>query len=124
MCFHLVMKDKNLRPLTAKKNIICYKVVYLFRGTKILSSIRDYLYTLNKRNREIKLYAFFSSYTGETTVDAGYHSYRSLGIARRTIAGCSMYKVAECVIPRGAKYYQRKRPGEYVSSTIIMKKIL
>lgn len=116
MCFFISKKYPN--ELTAKRDIVCYKL--LRDGyPQYESGFGKYQY--NKRNPPVSLVPRASlsfSYIME-----GYHSYRE---RKFTLFFSTQYlginQLVKFIIPKGAKYY--KNDTEYVSSTIIRKKII
>lgn len=140
MCFVFAALNKDLNPLIADEDIICFKLMrntsfnfHLFRRTderlkyikryirykrnKILvSDIQAYEYLLNVMQPHVNLKVISSpSYPH---ILEGYHSFinSDFYVNRRHNI------IVECIIPAGAAYYMNEI--EYVSSTIILKRIM
>jgi hypothetical protein len=115
MCFTILPESKLL---TAKEDIICYKVLY-YNENKLYSVYRNFRYKINKTYRifrwlksdnEKEQLEFFS------VISRGFHSYIE-------IPRCYLENVVvECIIPKGSKYYQNY--CEYVSNKIKIIKII
>lgn len=103
MCFNLMSQNYDGRnPLIAKKNIICYKSVYLNLARSgelsIVSYVQNYRYTLGKLvEAKFDIHYYY--------INAGLHSYKNIG-------SCNV----KCIIPKGATYYQND--SEYCSNEI------
>lgn len=108
-------------PLTAKKDIVCWKPVMIVGG-EIFSLYRSFIYKLSKRYKTKILFA------SEDAVEEGFHSY----IKKRDCAVIVLLfggTMVECIIPAGSKYYKGVFNHEtlcpnYVSNQIIVKEIV
>lgn len=119
MCFNICKQWQGI-PSVAKKDIVCYKILGEGR-----SYYYDYKYINNYKQPEVKLIVR-TKYGHELFIDEGYHSYKSKSIAKQWVPGYSQclkyYSIVEFIIPKGATYYEND--SEYVSSTIIRKRII
>lgn len=125
--------EKPVRQI-AQKDVICYKILVLFRDGRLVSPYFRYEYKCHKINDEIALnidttYAFDKVFCVDLfkkinlyTCRQGYHSYSSLDDAKK-VYNSSFYEngvcVFKCIIPKGSVYYKNER-GEIVSSNIII----
>lgn len=117
MCF--TVHDKHPFPKISFFNKRCYKVV-IIRNDIIYSFYMDYKYILNKKMRRVKLRPFIG------LINSGYHSYSNFNKAHCMSMSSRLKeaRIIECVIPRFSKYYYNPETEEYVSSSIIVKRIL
>lgn len=134
----------ELTKLIADKDIECYKnfkfngiifkqkSIFNFKiGKKkiiqIISLFKKYKYIPYKKQQIIDLKfkpieSFYYSYNNYKIIgykiDAGYHSYNTIEIARKNIFFGDEV-VIKCIIPKGTEYYINN-DNEIVSSTIIV----
>ena len=116
----------------ADHDIICYKVVQVDIGDKMMHSNHDWnhVYELDKTYRENR---FNKKLRYEITyLTYGFHSYMKVSRAQRNaikLNGCSWassdgrHVIIKCIIPKGARYYEGSSGetamiGEYCSNRI------
>ena len=117
MCFETT---KTARVKIAKTDIKCWKVLYPQIDGRIFS------YTPNKTTKTVKLEKMRTEegITDTKTspqcyiIGRGYHSYKTLKDAKKSILMSETKKIYMFIIPKGAHYYKNKT--EYVSETIIL----
>lgn len=90
----MCLLTNNLHKYIAKKDIVCYKIVYL-QGKKIISFWFDFPYELNRK------------YTTQVL--------QPIPVPNGTT-------IVKCIIPKGTKFYQDDEC--FTSSQIIIKQIL
>ena len=131
----------NTKIRTAKKDIICYKIVIKERKKGIFRIFHKptyrapfynyYTYHLKERYYLGKsLIHVFTTYPIHPyKVDEGYHSFADIQDAKRMLsewsgARCSK-TIVQCIIPKGAEYVKgtidlsENSPASYVSDEII-----
>ena len=118
MCFNTT---KYMKARIAKEDIICYKkglnfdektgvFIPYYKHFKYGVDITQPTVKLKKEERDV--------YDNDYVIHEGYHSYMDK-------SSCSDYlPCGEFIIPKGTRYYKSIRDGEYVSETIIFKRIL
>lgn len=143
MCW---ISKNELTKLIADKDIECYKnfrfkditfkqkSIFKFKFGKkkiiqIISLYKEYKYIPYKKQKIIDLkfkpiksfyypYGFNDYKIISYKIDAGYHSYNTIEIARKNIFfGAEI--IIKCIIPKGTEYYINN-DNEIVSSTIIV----
>lgn len=110
MCLH----TEQLKPLTAEKDITCYKVVYAANTDGVFrSEFREFKYSLGVKYVEEK----FDKAVQSCTVRKGFHSYRTLDVARHcALPQCVLLR---CLIPKGSMYYESRAGDQYCSDALI-----
>jgi hypothetical protein len=113
MCLH----TEQSKPFTAGKDITCYKVVNPANMDGVFRSVfQEFAYSLGVKYVEKK----FAKTVWSCTVHEGFHSYRTIDVARRHAFELSPYVVLiKCVIPKGSMYYESYTKEEYCSDTLI-----
>lgn len=107
------MKAEHNIPLIAEKDITCYKLVYKMPISKSFrSQFREFRYWLNCEMRVYSLPVEWQP-TTEGLLHQGFHSYRTLAIAKRKLKWHDEpgLIIMRCVIPKGARYF--KGTGAY-----------
>ena len=130
MCFYI--EEKNSKVKIANKDIVCYKIVDKLSKLYVNSRYTDYKYKLDELNKEINLviideFKVNNVIVNESKISSGYHSYISKERAIRFLKNIKAYDeevIVKCIIPRNSYYYINKRHKEYVSSNIIINKIM
>ena len=119
MCF----TSKIGKVRVATENIKCYKVL-----EKTEDGLRSWLwgfkYESNVLQPEVGLTVH--KHADFFKVDEGYHSLatKSGFMLARYYHFSTSPVVVKCVIPKGAKYLHDKDKGEYVSSSIIIQRVV
>lgn len=130
MCFYVDKKDLN--PKIADKDIICYKVIKQIPDSAyyVKSSFNQYIYRIGQLNVLIKLVVIeipelFSEKENDVfyVIEEGYHSYSNVMTAVDNYFP-RQESLIECTIPVGTEYYYNEDRNEYVSSNIILNKLL
>lgn len=121
MCFFL---EQDSKPLIAPEGgIECFKIVCpTYTLGEYSSLFRCFLYQKLEQCPEIPL-VIEERRNGLFTIEAGYHSYRSIEMCRQEQGNCpwkAITVVVRCLIPAGSQYYQNLEHDEYVSSSIIL----
>lgn len=112
---------------TAEKDITCYKVVSDLRYSKpcgncgkpfFVSIFQSFVYKIGKHynERHFRSKNTIKSSSRSYSVYYGFHSYRTLEIARFWCASCDV--IIKCVIPKGARYFESSNTSEYCSNKI------
>ncbi len=121
MCFTI----KTRRKLKAKKDIICYKLVY--EDLTPLYNFNDgFKYKLNKLENDKgkkDILRINKSVYEYPNIDIGFHSYKTKKMCK--FVRIYIYNkniIIECIIPKGAHYYVNNK--EYVSDQIKPIKII
>jgi hypothetical protein len=130
MCFTI---DKNSsKAITSDHDIICFKILFKTENSSEAESIAypyNHRYKLNEINEIINLIPQDHLIEGrQPIINRGYHSFISLDHLKRswmytTTHEYPMIITGECVIPKGYQYYVNYETGEYVSESIILKKL-
>ena len=126
MCFYIDLKHSKIKVAT--KDITCYKRIrdtfqpehYHSSDSGDCAAIME-SYKLNEPNKIVPLIIDKSS----CIINKGYHSYsnkKSLDLLLQK-RDRKLIKVL-CIIPKDTKYYYNSLHREYVSETIIIKKII
>jgi len=116
----------NSRPITAKKPVHIYKLLYLSPVRQQL--VTPYMYAPVNFNK--KGFAIQKAKIGEkervsydrtlSRIEQGIHAFRKLSIARDEANDFSIDKIFHAVIPAGATYYNDECHEEIVSNKIII----
>lgn len=110
MCLH----TNQTKSLTAEKDITCYKVVNPANMDGVFrSEFREFKYSLGVKYEEKD----FSGTAYSCTVHKGFHSYRTIAVAR--FHASTPYVLIKCVIPKGSGYYESYSGDQYCSDTLI-----
>jgi len=117
MCF--IIDKKHPKEKVAKKNITCYKSVYIKLCIIRAYYFHNFIYKLNKVYQTTGLKVQKNNF-GETFINEGFHSYSN---NKGDIDICSINKV-KCIIPKGSKYYYNSEHRQYVSNRIILTELL
>ena len=115
MCFDISEKYPN--ALIAKKDIICYKIVFdkgeWYSHNGYEAACQSYAYYPAKTTKRVDI----ESTRFHVTIYEGYHSFRSLKVLKEeqknwddSLIGIKM------IIPKGTLYYKNDR--EYVSERL------
>ena len=106
MCFH-IEKGVNSKFKIAKKDITCYKMIFL----------NDRAYYQNFAYSPNTLYNFINIKKEFDIIEKGYHSYSTK--YKAFCSGNKFYcKIVKFIIPKGTKYYYNSFYKEYVSTKI------
>lgn len=109
MCLY----TEQSKPLTAEKDITCYKVVNPANMDGVFRSMfQEFKYSLGVKYEEKDFPG-----TASCTVHKGFHSYRTIAVARFHAA--VSYVLIKCVIPKGSRYYESYSGDQYCSDTLI-----
>lgn len=130
MC--LLVKKRFLRPLikTLKKDITVYKVLVYEDGI-YLSPIWSSRYKIGELKTADSLKIYKNYRLGMHSVEEGLHTWTTIELAMDMIPcnpsyvygeGCREV-IAECTIPKGAKYIIGER-GDIVSTQLIVNKVI
>lgn len=127
MCFY----TNKAIALKAKKDIVCYKVMYMSAvKNKVLTIYQIFAYTLNKINPVITLVLIPLRWGNSNIriINEGYHSYIDIHSAKTyaNMPDSIIRYIFKCIIPKGSIYYKSDSMGDsqYVSNQIIIKSIL
>jgi hypothetical protein len=113
MCLYLT-KDKP-KLIKAEKDVVCYKIFFesWISKTRLVSAYMNFWYTIGKLYKcpaPIQKERLRKNDAGYThSIGAGcYHSFATLQDAEITV--CNMHGhlkavIAECIIPKGTRYY-------------------
>jgi len=107
MCFETT---KSAKAKIAKTDIECWKVLHKWNS----APCQRMRYFKGKRNPDVKI--ILESYMRDYFIGPGYHSYKSLELAKESYLNYSYIK--KFIIPTGTRYFENKT--EYVSETIIL----
>ena len=138
MCFFVQLK--NRKPLIAETDIICYKSGFITNKTAkvLISELQHHIYRIGHKQPKVTLkkkLAFNEQgvFDIAIVINEGYHSYSTLSswpnpsgniTSERTIKeGLPMFLKATCIIPKGTLYYYNDKYKQYVSETIMLKKL-
>ena len=125
MCFYA---RKPATVFVAQEDIICYKVLNKhYNKGEYESTYQGYIYKHNVINPVVPLIERpHPDRIDLVCIDAGYHSYTSLKIAREHASYNNYRVVVRCIIPKGAKYMfdPSWNHEEYVSNQIILKRLV
>ena len=150
MCFSIHPDHSD--PIIAADDTICYKIlgkhelnyypqlstfnnwkllILRFLGFNVFAALaQNHVYIINSRKKKrviIQPYILNWNKDNPTTpisscgtIEKGYHSY----IKNNRIISDKYEILIECVIPKGTLYYKNPFNEEYVSETIILKKVI
>lgn len=140
MCW--ICPIEQFQERVTSKDIRVFKIVKIINN-KIVSLYQDYIYKLGESN-PIEKRMYVLPFNDTRKIIHGYHSYSYDKISINfdsshscfnisnsstqelldwVIANDDFYYVAECIIPKGVKYYLNPK-GEYVSESIIISSII
>lgn len=132
MCMTIIIEcQKLLEPKVAKKDIVCWKLMATEQRSEreYVSYFYGYVYELNRKEAlnkpmEVELKSFDLS-TRQYQVGAAFHSYKITKKAR-TYIGIKHGILVECIIPKGAKYYEGVNGMDecYTSDSIVPLRVL
>lgn len=116
-----MFKNNTQNVKTAKEDIHCYKVLRI-KNTHLISPYQKYRYYLNKLVTVDKMI-----HNNFGNVYEGLHAYTTklkalnciIWMARVLGWGHDNYKVYNCIIPKGSKYYLGNN-GDIVSNQMII----
>lgn len=109
MCLH----TEQSKPLIAENDITCYKVVNAANMDGVFrSEFREFKYSLGVKYVEKD----FPGTVYSCTVHKGFHSYRTLGVARHH--ALPQYVLLMCLIPKGSAYYESYTGDQYCSDSL------
>ena len=123
------LKQSPPKPLVAEKPITVYKRVYrVWRDGEVWrnmyrSAIISYVYKKNRLPPLVKVK--FQKYPSFWQVEAGYHSWKSLDVVVSKYIRINRdfyrgdWRIVECTIPAGTKYWVADN-GDVVSEQIII----
>ena len=118
MCLNTYQQTES----TAEKDITCYKVVHRpsvsVQPGLFISIFQDFIYKVGKHYNASHFHSRNTiKYNSRSySVYYGFHSYRTLEIARWWCASCDV--IIKCVIPKGARYFESANTDEYCSNKI------
>jgi hypothetical protein len=125
MCFFIQFKNRKL--LIAEIDIVCYKSGFVVdvpsftkTGSKgLISDCKKHLYRAGKKQTKVELkkqlgFNENGNWDISIIINEGYHSYSTNKLP--------FFVQAECIIPKGTKYYYNDKYNHYVSETIMLKK--
>lgn len=113
----MCLSTKQNKPTVARKDITCYKIL----RKDMTSYFHHYKWELGKLY-ETKMDMYYVS-----TINLGFHSYKSLDNVKTEYCLCSQSCViVECTIPKGAKVYQgtHQMVDGYTSNQLIVNKLV
>lgn len=119
----MCLLTNNIHKYIAEKDIVCYKIVNL-RDKEIISYWFEFPYELNRKYTTQVLQPIFTK-KDNIRIEKGFHSYRTLGIAKDYIY-YDMFNllpeiIVKCIVPKGSEYYINSK--EMVSNQIIIVEI-
>lgn len=113
----MCLETLQTKPITASKDITCYKVLMQSPDGKLVSPYRLYEYTIGKEESADIGYTA-SRYSGCGRIEEGLHTIASLPAAKAKqeeleydrlnygpINGVGNILLVECIIPKDAEYY-------------------
>jgi hypothetical protein len=129
MCF--TINKYNPKALTSDHDIPCLKIL-LSRNGHIESPSQNHYYSIGELQNIVKLIPEDHPLKDRPPIiEEGYHSF--ISIERLKDSWLYSYvslalhlhgpTIWECVIPKGYQYYVNYETGEYVSESIILKRI-
>ena len=130
MCF--TINKNNPKALTSDHDVLCFKILLSDNGS-IESPTQTHTYSIGELQNIVKLIPKNNPISSELpTIECGYHSFISIerlktswlyGYLLITLHNVYSIVIGECVIPKGYQYYINQETGEFVSESIILKKL-
>jgi len=109
MCFHLGRKAR--KPKIAKRNIPCYKKVFIISNTIFDSYFLGFRYE-SGRTYTVAGFGYSGMDSDYPEITTGFHSYSASRLFY------DPYSIIKCYIPKGTEYYYDRTRKEYVSLSI------
>lgn len=107
MC--LIINNPEIQ--VSDKNIICYKLCYLFIHNEYLSVYRGHHYYLNKIIKSTIGRPRFNNKTKEYIIYSGLHSFKNIEDAIKESKNFNLASILKCIISKGVNYTE----GLYIS---------
>lgn len=124
MCFNI--HSKHPEEKTAKKNLVCYKILEGKGKKSFISPFQQKRYDLTPKKIFKANASKLNKHGSIYTIERGLHSYSNLKYATKK-AKCDEHdynRLIQFVIPKGSKYYYNPLDQEYVSLQLRFVKIL
>lgn len=117
----------NQKPIIAKRDKACYKILRPINPDSTLLKCREdeYTYQVNTMMPHIELKSVREKYPKgfKWFVDKGYHSRTQLNSEERVLRMEVMYCWYKCIIPKGSLYYEGRDDDDrkcYLSDNIMV----
>lgn len=120
MCF--IIRKGSEQFIIAKKDIVCYKVMFPISEKEVRSPYMLSVYTLGQRYSRPFAIKLSRPRRANDEISIGYHSYSTIDRALlETYYSNGTYCITKCIIPKGSTYFVDPYNKEYVSNSITIK---